>query len=129
MENELTETLLYEGFEGATSIKVIVGDETIWANLNQISLLFGRDKSVISRHIKNIFEDEELYENSTVSKIATVQNEGRRKVERDVKFYNLDMIISVSYRVNSKQATDFRIWVTNVLKEYVIKGYVLDKEL
>ncbi|MDR3223473.1 MAG: virulence RhuM family protein [Methanobrevibacter sp.] len=126
---EIEETFLYSGNEGGVSIEVIIGDETLWANLNQLSLLFGRDKSVISRHIKNIYEEEELNKNSTIAKIATVQNEGKRKVERDLKFYNLDMIISVGYRVNSKQATEFRIWATNILKEYIVKGYVLDKEL
>jgi len=84
---------------------------------------------VISRHIKNIFDDGELNKNSTVAKIATVQSEGGRKVERDIVFYNLDLIISVGYRVNSKEATQFRKWATNILKEYIIKGYVLDKEL
>ena len=126
---EIIETLLYYSEEGAVTAEVILGDETIWASLNQLSSLFGRDKSVISRHIKNIFEDGELDKKSTVAKIATVQNEGEREVERKIDFYNLDIIISVGYRVNSKEATQFRIWATKILKEYIIKGYALDKEL
>lgn len=126
---EIIETILYKGKEGAVSVEVILGDETLWINLNQLAQLFGRDKSVISRHIKNIFDDEELLEDSTVANIATVQNEGKRKVEREITFYNLDIIIAVGYRVNSKQATQFRIWASEILKEYIIKGYALDDEL
>jgi len=124
--SEIVETLLYSGNEGAVTVEVILGDETIWTNLNQLASLFGRDKSVISRHIKNILEDEELIEDSVVAKIATTAKDGKNY---NVKYYNLDMIISVGYRVNSKEATQFRIWATNILKEYIIKGYVLDKDL
>ena len=90
-------------------IEVQLKEETIWLNLNQIATLFGKDKSVISRHIRNIFESGELDRNSTVAKFATVQIEGKRKVKRTIEYFNLDVIISVGYRVNSKKATQFRI--------------------
>jgi len=106
---EIVETLLYSGEEGAVIAELIIGDETIWASLNQLSSLFGRDKSVISRHIKNIFEDGELNKDSVVAKNATTAKDGKKY---DVSYYNLDMIISVGYRVNSKQATQFRIWAS-----------------
>ena len=123
--SEIVETLLYSGNEGAVTVEVIIGDETIWANLNQLASLFGRDKSVISRHIKNILEDEELIEDLVIAKIATTAKDGKNY---NVKYYNLDMIISVGYRVNSKQATQFRIWATNILKEYIIKKYTINRE-
>lgn len=126
---EIVETLLYSGEEGAVTIEVILGDETIWTSQKSLTELFNVTKQNISYHLQEIFETNELDKNSTVKKILTVQNEGKRKVKREVNFYNLDAIISVGYRVNSKQATQFRIWATNVLKEYIIKGYVLDKEL
>ncbi|MFP4486418.1 MAG: RhuM family protein, partial [Campylobacterales bacterium] len=94
----------------------------------QMEILFGRDKSVISRHIRNIFQEGELDRNSTVAKNATVRNEGGREVVRDIEFYNLDMIISLGYRVNSKRATSFRIWATKILKEYLVKGYAVNQK-
>ena len=109
-------------------IEVQLKEETIWLNLNQIATLFGKDKSVISRHIRNIFESGELDKNSTVAKFATVQIEGKRKVKRTIEYFNLDVIISVGYRVNSKKATQFRIWATNVLKNYLIKGYAINEK-
>lgn len=121
--------ILYTGDEGSKTIEVLFKDETMWLPLNQIVSLFQRDKSVISRHLKNIFEEGELDKMSTVAKIATVQKEGNRTVSRNVTFYSLDVIISVGYRVNSKQATQFRIWATKTLKEYITKGFVLDDEL
>jgi len=126
---EIIETLLYSGEEGAVTIEVILGDETIWASQKSLAELFAVTKQNISYHLQEIFETDELNENSTVKKILTVQKEGKRNVKREVNFYNLDVIISVGYRVNSKQATQFRIWATNVLKEYIVKGYVLDIEL
>ena len=102
-------------------------EETIWMSLDQLSVLFGRDKSVISRHIKKIFDAQELDEFSTVAKNATVQIEGGRQVKRLIEYYNLDMIISVGYRVNSKRGTKFRQWANQVLKEYLIKGYVINE--
>jgi hypothetical protein len=96
--------------------------------LSQLSELFGRDKSVISRHLKNIYQDEELDYSSTVAKNAIVQKEGKRTVEREVEFYNLDAIISVGYRVNSKKVNQFRIWATKRLKEYLIQGYAINQK-
>lgn len=111
-----------------TFINVSLLGETVWLNLNQIAILFGRDKSVISRHIKNIFSSEELDRNSTVAFFATVQNEGRREVKREVEHFNLDLIISVGYRVNSKLGTKFRIWATSILKDHLIKGYTINEK-
>ena len=100
-------------------------DETVWLSLEQMSELFDRDKSVISRHIKNILEEE--LDNSTVANFATVQKEGKREVTRDIEYYNLDMIISVGYRVKSKNGILFRKWANKVLKEYLIKGYSVNQ--
>ncbi len=100
----------------------------MWLNLNQISDLFKRDKSVISRHLRNIFQSKELNKNSTVAFFATVQNEGGRNIERDIEYFNLDAIISVGYRVNSKQGTQFRIWATNVLRKHLVDGYTINEK-
>jgi prophage maintenance system killer protein len=113
--------------KGETQIDVKFENETVWLSLNQISELFGRDKSVISRHLKNIYADNELSKSSTVAKNATVQIEGNREINREIEIYNLDAIISVGYRVNSKQGTQFRIWATNKLKEYLLKGYTINQ--
>lgn len=114
--------------DGETQIEVKFNNETVWLNLNQLSELFGRDKSVISRHIKNIFKEGELEKSSTVAKNATVQIEGIREIKRDIEYFNLDLIISLGYRVNSKQGTQFRIWATNKLKEYLIQGYSINSK-
>jgi prophage maintenance system killer protein len=103
-------------------------NETIWASLDQIAKLFNRDKSGISRHIKNIFSSEELDKDSTVAKIATVQIEGDRRVKRDIEYYNLDMILSIGYRVDSKEATVFRKWATSILKQYLLNGYAINEK-
>lgn len=118
---------LYKSPSGETQVQVRFEKESVWLTLNQIAELFGRDKSVISRHLKNIYTQKELDYDSTVAKNATVQTEGKRKVEREIEFYNLDAIISVGYRVNSKQGTQFRIWATQRLKEYLIQGYSINK--
>lgn len=118
----------YQTKKGALELKGDPAGETIWANLNQIAELFGRDKSVISRHIKNIFRSRELSKDSTVAKIATVQTEGKRKVTREVEFYNLDVVLSVGYRVDSKQATKFRIWATNTLKKHLVDGFTVNEK-
>lgn len=102
--------------------------ETIWASLDQIAKLFNRDKSGISRHINNIFKSEELEKDSTVAKIATVQTEGKREVMREIEYFNLDMIISIGYRVDSKEATNFRKWATSVLKKYLTDGYAINEK-
>lgn len=109
-------------------LEVNVKEETVWLSLEQLAKLFGRDKSVISRHIKNVFEEGELEKDSTVAIFATVQNEGTRKIERNIEYYNLDMIISVGYRVKSKNGVIFRKWANKVLKDYLIKGYAVNEE-
>ena len=119
--------LLYKTANNDIKVDVLIQDETLWLNQKQIGELFGVNVPAITKHIKNIFDDGELTE-ATISKMEIVQKEGSREVKRNIDFYNLDMIIAVGYRVNSKQATHFRIWATNVLKEYIIKGFVLNDE-
>jgi len=109
---------------GEAQIDVKFENETVWLNLNQITELFGRDKSVISRHLRNIYKEGELDKDSTVAKNATVQMEGKREID----LYNLDAILSVGYRVNSKQGTQFRIWATKKLKEHLVKGYTINTD-
>ena len=134
MKNELikenkTELLIYESTNGNIKLDVNLEGETVWLSLEQMTRLFGRDKSVISRHIKNIFEEGELERNaSTIANFATVQKEGIRKVERNIDYYNLDVIISVGYRVKSLEGVRFRKWATARIKEYIIKGYTMDDE-
>jgi hypothetical protein len=113
--------LLYQTPDGESRIEVKLQDETVWLNLDQMAELFQRNKSTISRHIKNVFEEGELQQEATVAFFATVQTEGKRKVERDIAYYNLDMIISVGYRVHSYRGVQFRQWATAVLKEYIKK--------
>ena len=123
-----SEFILYTTPNGAVRLDVLVLDETVWLSINQMALLFGVDKSGISRHLKNVFETGELVKEATVANFATVQEEGNRAVQRNIEFYNLDAIISVGYRVNSIQGTKFRIWATQSLKEFIIKGFVMDDE-
>lgn len=123
-----TEFLLYATEDGQTRIDVRMVDETVWLSLTQLSELFGRDKSVISRHIKNVYDEGELTRPATVAFFATVQNEGGREVLREVESYNLDVIISVGYRVKSLRGTQFRIWATQRLREYLIKGFTMDDD-
>lgn len=120
--------LVYQTEDGKLKIDVRFQDETVWLSLNQLVVLFQRDKSVISRHIKNVFEEGELRPDGTVAKSATVQTEGGKQVTREIEYYNLDMIISVGYRVKGFVATRFRIWATQLLREYIVKGFVLDDE-
>lgn len=128
MPNEI-QYILYNLPEEEGKVQVVIKDETIWCTQKAMSRLFGVDKSGISRHISNIFKDGELQQDATVAKIATVVNRGiRGEVEESVDFYNLDMIISVGYRVNSIQATRFRQWATKVLNEYIRKGFALDDD-
>ena len=126
MEEKKNEIILFE--DGGVKLEVNMQDETVWLTQAQMIELFERDKSVISRHISNIYNEGELEENSTVAFFATVQNEGRRKVTRQVQYYNLDMIISVGYRVNSKRGIAFRRWATNILKDYMLKGYAINQK-
>ena len=122
------EIIIYQTEDGLTKIDVNMQDETVWLSLEQMSDLFQRDKSTISRHIKNIFAEGELVREATVANFATVQNEGDRKVERVIDYYNLDVIISVGYRVKSQRGVQFRIWATNILKEYIKKGFAMDDD-
>lgn len=121
--------ILFQTQGGETKIEVRLSNETVWLTADQMAELFQRNKSTISRHIKNIYESGELEQNRTVAFFATVQSEGDRKVERNIAFYNLDMIISVGYRVNSHRGVQFRQWATQVLKEYMIKGFALNDDL
>ncbi|HKJ31588.1 MAG TPA: virulence RhuM family protein [Balneolales bacterium] len=120
--------VLYSTSSGDVKVEVLVKDETVWLNLNQIASLFGTTKQNVSYHLINIFDEGELDKSSTVKEILTVQIEGNRKVKRNLEYYNLDAIISVGYRVNSYQATQFRIWATRTLKEFITKGFVLDDD-
>lgn len=121
--------LLYQTPDGDSQIEVKLQNDTVWLSLDQMAELFQRNKSTISRHIKNVLEDGELQEEATIANFATVQNEGTRKVERVIAFYNLDMIISVGYRVHSYRGVQFRIWATKVLKEYIVKGFAMNDNL
>lgn len=121
--------LLYQTPDGNSQIEVKLQNDTVWLSLDQMAELFQRNKSTISRHIKNVLEDGELQEEATIANFATVQNEGIRKVERVIAFYHLDMIISVGYRVHSYRGVQFRIWATKVLKEYIVKGFAMNDDL
>lgn len=119
---------IYRSADGQAQVEVRFGQETVWLSLQQMADVFGRDKSVISRHLKNIFAEGELSPEATVAKNATVQTEGKRQVSREIECYNLDAILSVGYRVNSKAGTQFRIWATARLKDYLLKGYALNHQ-
>jgi hypothetical protein len=123
------EIVLYSGDEGAASVEVFFKDEMFWLTQKTMAQLFDVDLRTINEHLKNIFESGELEESSTIRKFRIVQKEGRRNVSRNVSFYNLDAIIATGYRVNSKKATQFRIWATNTLREFITKGFVLDDDL
>lgn len=123
-----TKFLVYKTDDSNVTIDVIVDQETIWANQKSIAQLFGKSVSTINEHLKQIYSTEELSPESTIRKFRIVQNEGGHDVTRNINYYNLDAIISVGYRVNSIQATRFRQWATQTLKEYMIKGFVLDDE-
>jgi len=114
--------------DGEVKVDVMLQGDTVWLTQAAMQELFGRAKSTISEHIKNVFEEGELDQLSTVRKYRTVQIEGEREVERELEYYNLDVIISVGYRVKSHRGTQFRIWATRVLREYIIKGFALDDE-
>jgi prophage maintenance system killer protein/prophage antirepressor-like protein len=124
--NTKPHTIIYQAKNGAIELKGDWTQDTIWANLDQISSVFGRDKSVISRHIKNIYKDEELKKDSVVAFFATTAKDGKTY---QVEYFNLDMILSIGYRVNSKTATRFRQWATQTLKQYITKGYSINKKV
>jgi len=125
---ENTEILLYQTEDGQTKVEVRLENDTVWLTQVQMVELFQTTKQNISLHIRNIFQEGELQEVSTVKDYLTVQTEGKRQVERNISYYNLDVIISVGYRVKSHRGTQFRIWATHQLKEFLIKGFVLDDE-
>jgi len=120
--------ILYQTEDGRTRLQVRLEGQTVWLSLNQMAELFQRDKSVISKHLKNVFEEGELKQEATVAKFATVQLEGDSAVSRDIEFYHLDAIIAVGYRVKSHRGTQFRTWATQRLREYIVKGFTLDDE-
>ena len=120
---------IYRSQDGSVQLNVKLENETVWLTQSQMADLFGVDRTSIVRHIRNIYKSEELEENSTCAKNAQVRIEGERQIVREIPYYNLDMIISVGYRVNSKNATSFRRWATSVLKQYLIKGYVINQQL
>ncbi len=124
----MSEIILYTTEDGITKINVQLENETVWLTQKQLVELYQTAKSTVSEHIKNIYTDEELTPDATVRKFRTVQNEGKREVERALDYYNLDMIIALGYRINSKIATKFRIWATQRLKEYIVKGFTMDDE-
>ena len=119
---------IYQTADGRTQIDVRMEKNTLWLTLLQMAALFDRDKSVISRHLKNIFDTGELPREATVAKTATVQTEGGRHVSREIEYFNLDAVISVGYRVNSIKGTQFRIWATQRLREYLVQGYTLNQQ-
>jgi len=123
-----SEIILYQNPDGNIKLDVRLEEETVWLTQAQMGQLFGKDKRTISEHINNIYSEEELEKSSTVRKFRTVQLEGNREVERELDHYNLDVIISVGYRVKSPQGTQFRIWATQRLKEYLIKGFALNDD-
>lgn len=130
MDNRLQETnfIIYKTKDGNVSVDVILKDETIWITQKGMAELFECSTDNIGLHPKNIYLEKEWVKKATTEKISVVRDEGNRQVKRTLEFYNLDAIIAVGYRVNSKKATQFRIWATNILKEYMIKGFVIDKE-
>ena len=120
------EVILYKDGELELLVEVAPDKETVWLKVEEMAKLFDRDRSVIQRHIKNIFKENELEESSTCAKFAQVQNEGDRSIERTFNYYNLDMIISVGYRVKSPRGIAFRKWATSILKEYIVQGYAVN---
>ena len=120
--------ILYDDGEGNVKVEVMLQDENVWLNTFAISNLFNVDRTVITKHINNIYKEEELKESSTCAKIAQVQKEGNRNVKRNILYYNLDMIISIGFRVNSKKAIKFRTWANKLIKDYIVKGYNLNDD-
>ena len=127
-KDEITEFLLYNSTSGEVKIDVFLHNENVWLTQKRMAELFDVGVPAISKHLDNIYDEGELNKNSTISILETVQKEGNRDVKRGVEYYNLDAIISVGYRVNSSRATQFRIWATKILKEYIIKGFAMDDE-
>ena len=122
------DVIIYSSPDGEVRVEVVFQNETFWLTINRMAELFGTTKQTISQHLQNVFDTGELKREATVKEILTVQIEGDRKVSRNLDYFNLDAIIAVGYRVNSRQATQFRIWATNTLREFIVKGFVLDDE-
>ena len=123
-----SEIKIFKTSEGKTSIEVKLENETVWLNQYQLEELFQTNRTSINKHILNIYKTQELKENETCAKIAQVQKEGKRNIKRQIKFYNLDVIIAIGYKVNSKRGTEFRIWANKIIKDYLIKGYAINQE-
>src|SRR5690554_5675701 len=128
LQDQTTKFLLYTAPNGEIKVEVLLSDETIWLTQKRMAELFGVGVPAISKHLENIYDSGELQREGTVSILETVRQEGERNVRRKLEYYNLDAVISVGYRVNSAQATQFRIWATQLIKEYIIKGFVMDDE-
>lgn len=124
MQENISNIIVYN--DGELELKVSVEQESVWLNRNQIAELFGRDVKTIGKHISNVFDEKEVEKYSTVANFATVQNEGGRDVKRDIEYYNLDVIISVGYRVKSQKGVRFRQWATSILKNYIQNGYAIN---
>lgn len=127
--NMINEIVLYQPNDMSTKLEVRVEDETVWLSQQQMTTLFNQTKQNISLHINNCFKEKELEESTTVKEYLTVQKEGKRTVKRNIKYYNLDVIISVGYRIKSKQGKQFRIWATRILKDYLLKGHALNTRM
>ncbi len=123
-----SELLLYQTEDGQTRVQVRLEDETVWLSQKQLAELFQKDVRTVNEHIQNVYEEGELQPAATIRNFRIVQSEGNREVERDIAFYNLDVIISVGYRVRSHRGTQFRIWATQRLREFIVKGFTLDDE-
>ncbi|ASG01138.1 cell filamentation protein Fic [Vibrio anguillarum] len=128
MQDQTSEFLLYTAPNGDVKVEVLLSGETIWLTQKRIAQLFGVGVPAISKHLDNIYDSGELQREATISILETVQQEGKREVKRKLEYYNLDAVISVGYRVNSAQATQFRIWATQLIKDYIIKGFAMDDE-
>lgn len=129
MESKLNSIEIYRSKDGTVQLNVKLENESVWLTQSQMAELFGVDRTSIVRHIRNIYKSEELDESSTCALFAQVRMEGQRQIVREIPLYNLDIIISVGYRVNSKNATSFRRWATSVLKQYIIKGYAINQQI
>jgi len=128
LQDQTTEFLLYTAPNGQIKVEVLLGNETLWLTQKRMAELFGVGVPAISKHLENIYDSNELQREATISILETVRQEGDRNVRRKIEYYNLDAVISVGYRVNSAQATQFRIWATQLIKEYIIKGFAMDDE-
>ena len=124
----MNEVVIYKSLDNETKVEVQFEGETVWLNQNQMALLFNQTKQNISLHINNCFKERELNKKATVKESLTVQKEGNRQVKRKLEYYNLDVIISVGYRVKSVRGTQFRQWATQKLKEYLVQGYIINKK-